>query len=274
MALVPKKRIALEAISFSLDSIEQSYTRLINILSTYQNIQQLQKMQRSDRINVFSGIWSIIDNGHAIIQLMHGAEKKTQQDKEMKLDVLVEAVESETNRAVVSYNASYGRTVGSLRNQMDHLSGNLNKLSNKKASQEPLFGTLSYILSDAATCGAGEFDVVAIASTGFTRDSHKFSLLNPADIRRKSIYHPVDHIQFSAFDSVTISITDLVEDSLNLRKILNTDLASNIASSLRKYAEENNLKEADVFQTLPGEFFGGMRVKMMSADDMDGPKVE
>lgn len=263
-AIVPKQRIALEAISFSLDTIEQTYLELVAGLSTYLDIKQLRSFQRSDRVSIFSKVWVIIDSSHAVLQLLQGFEKKTKQDSEKKVDFLIEGKGSKTNKVAKTFYADYGEKIRSLRNKMDHLGGNLNAIVSKKASQEPLFGTLSYILSDAENCASGEFDVIVLGSTPFTSDKHSFSALNPTDIRRKIIFHPVDHLQFSAFDGFKVSITDLFEDSINLRRVINTDMASMLSAALKRHARENSLEEKDVFQTMPGEFVGGMKVQMVS----------
>jgi len=263
IALVPKQRIALEAISFSLDSIEQLYAKLTGKLSMYEDMQQLNNIQRPDLVEIFSNIWSIIDNAHSVKQLLHGFDKRTKNDEKNELDFEVAVSGSETNLVAQDYHANYGEKISSLRNKMDHLSGNINAIVEKKSSQEPLFGTLSYILSNAHDCTNGEFDVATISSTVFIKNTHVYSVINPADIRRKNIIHPVDHLQFSAFDSIKIPITDLFEDTVKLRNTINNDMSSSFSTALRKYAKDHNLEEDDVFKAHPGELLMGLRVKMV-----------
>jgi hypothetical protein len=267
-ALTPKQRVALEAISFALDSIEQNYLRLIEYLSNFPNPKLVLNLQRRDRVSIFTDIWTIIDNCHSILQLISGFEKKNKKEQEKVLDFVIDGRGSKTNIAVKEYFQAYNETIRTLRNKMDHLSGNLSAIIEKRTPQEPLFGSLSYILSNPQDCASHEFDVVVVASTVFTGGVHTFSALNPADIRRKIIFHPVDHLQFSAFGSTKIKLTDLYEDSMNIRNIMNTDMADGFAESLRKYASENGMNEKELFETLPGEMVFGMHVKMVSDNEL------
>lgn len=267
-ALEAKQRIALEAISFSLDAIDIKYNTIINRLSMYRTVEKVQKMPRLERIAIFSDIWSMIDNAHAIMQLFYGAEKKTKRDEAKKLDFTIEGHDSSTGKITKTYYDEYAEPLRVLRNKMDHLSGNLEKIADKKAIQEPMFGTLAYILSNEKTPENSELDVVILTNSSFVREKHSFMTINPADLRRKNILIPVDHLQITAFDSDRINLTNLYEDSLSVREALNTDLASAFAQALRDSAKKRGIKEQDVFETLPGVFTGIMHIKMASAEEV------
>lgn len=121
-----KERMRLDAIVTAADIIEQSSNVLRTVTAEIGT--EIEKFGNIERAYIISQCWTLVDQLHAIRQLLETAHKK---EPRPFTKHFLEAALSATQ----------------LRNYMDHLAKNLPNLSNKKGSTLPLFGCLSYFYS-------------------------------------------------------------------------------------------------------------------------------
>lgn len=119
----PDQLLALEAIVWSTDMLEAAYHDACDV-----GLRLSQKMDfgRRDRAAMLSNVWVMVDQLHALRQLM---------------PLLTQRGE---DRSKLSF-FKLSQPVYRLRNAMDHLASKLNNLSKKKATG-PLLGTVKYFV--------------------------------------------------------------------------------------------------------------------------------
>lgn len=130
----------------------------------------------SSRATFIGLAWSIVDQLHAIRQLLTPPPAT--------------AVGPASQRFL---DAAAPATF--LRNKMDHLKSNLGNLSGKKGDRYPLFGAISYVLSDANPETGG---LLMTVSSGALHGGEMFPAVNPLG---RSYTTPVGLLQLHAFDS-------------------------------------------------------------------------
>lgn len=173
VGLHPENRLRMDAIVVASDIVSQCYQDLsklgAEIGATFGEIGPLQRA-------AFIGFaWSIVDQLHAVRQLVTPprgipAGPATQR--------FLDAAEPATL----------------LRNKMDHLRNNLSNLSAKKGERYPLFGAISYVLSNTDPQSGG---LLMTVSSGALHGGDLFPAVNPAG---RSYSTPVGLLQLNAFD--------------------------------------------------------------------------
>ncbi|MGH1456583.1 MAG: hypothetical protein ACRBDI_07370 [Alphaproteobacteria bacterium] len=261
----PKQRIAFEAIGFSIEAVHLRYCSILDQLSQYNDHEILNQIPALERVNLFSNIWSMIDQAHAINQLLYQSAKKNKGAKADDFGVSLEG--TKVASAIEEYHSSFSGVLKSLRDNMDHLAGNLDKLAAKKGSQDPMYGSLSYILSNPEGLSNKKMGVVVLSSGSFIREKHNFNAVNPANLGGKSISVPVDHLELSAF-GYKIDLSELYHKIMQLKHLVNTEMAKIFEKEFKKYADDKGIKYEDMFMSLPGAFTGYMQMKLVSEEEL------
>lgn len=257
-SLHPKQRVALEGISFSIDAIEIKYLRILSVLSQHRDAVSISSMTSLEKTSVFSDVWSIIDHVHAINQLLYNSQKKQKNDE--NTDLIIDLEDTDITEVMSKYDQNFSTKIRSLRNQMDHLGGNLNKTISKKAVQPPLFGSLSYLLTNPEELKEGKLDVVVLSSGPHIKKTHDYAAINPCDFAGKPVNSPVDYIELNAFDEI-LNITELFHSIISIKNLYNTTIAAIFEESFKKYAEDKGISFEDLIKPLAGSFTGVLHMQ-------------
>ncbi|HEY9686093.1 MAG TPA: hypothetical protein V6C52_03865 [Coleofasciculaceae cyanobacterium] len=245
LSLDLKQRIALEAVSFSLDAIIGSYNQIVYLLSQFSH-SKISDINREERVYIFTNIWTMIDQTHLINQLLkeiYTPMKKHPEEDDLHLGVVID--EKKELEFIDTYLATYSAVISDLRNKMDHLRVNLNNLSNAKKI-EPIHGSLSYICSNIEELRQeGIFHIVVLFTGNLTHKNHKLPVINPTKYAGEDINVPVDCLMLSAFGR-KIYISELFTDTTKLKDTLNNVFGKRVKESLLQYAQENNLDTQEI----------------------------
>lgn len=172
VGLHPENRLRMDAIVVASDIVSQCYQDLSRLGAEIgATLGQIGYPQRA----AFIGLaWSIVDQLHAVRQLV---TPPTGTPAGPATQRFLDAAEPATL----------------LRNKMDHLKNNLSNLSAKKGERYPLFGAISYVLSNPDPQSGG---LLMTVSSGALHGGDLFPAVNPAG---RSYSTPVGLLQLSAF---------------------------------------------------------------------------
>lgn len=173
VGLKPESRLRMDAIVIASDILSQAYQDLFRLGAEIGA--NLSSISNSLRATIIGLAWSIVDQLHAIRQLLTPPPAMTAGPITQRfLDAAAPAT--------------------FLRNKMDHLKSNIGNLSDKKGDRYPLFGAISYVLSNADPETGG---LLMTVSSGALHGSEVFPAVNPLG---RSFTTPVGLLQLHAFD--------------------------------------------------------------------------
>lgn len=158
VALTVKERLRFDAIVTAADIITQAFN-LLRQCTADAGI-DLEKFTNGLRAFALGQCWTIVDQLHAIRQLLPVGKKQPGQFSK----ALIDAAEPATL----------------LRNRMDHLAGNLENLSKLKGYKPPLFGSLSYVFWADPENTPDQMHIVAIMS-GALQGADIMPFVNPGE---------------------------------------------------------------------------------------------
>lgn len=156
VALVTKERMRFDAVVTAADIITEAFGALRQF--TAHAAVDLDKFSNGGRAFALSQCWAMVDQLHAIRQLLPAGGKRAGPFSQ----ALIDAAQPAT----------------SLRNAMDHLAANLDNLSKQKGLKPPLFGSLSYFYAPNAEAVAEGGHIVTIMS-GALHGADSFPIVNP-----------------------------------------------------------------------------------------------
>jgi hypothetical protein len=125
IAILPEERLKLEAIAFSLDSIQYSYNGMRDAAFGISNTTTLDSIFEN-RLALFSHAWGLVDQIHA-------------------LRCLLKTMRMEPNGVLEKFVNSY-ENASLARNYMDHVHQNIKNLSISKKQRPPIFGSINFCL--------------------------------------------------------------------------------------------------------------------------------
>jgi hypothetical protein len=163
----------MDAIVIACDILGQAYQDLFHLAAKIGS--DLSSLDHSVRAAAIGLCWSIVDQLHAVRQLLAPPTHETAGPVSQRF-----------------LNASAPATT--LRNKMDHLKSNLRNLAEKKGGRFPLFGALSYVLSNADAETGGFLITI---SSGALHGGEVFPAANPVGRKYTT---PVGLLQLHAFD--------------------------------------------------------------------------
>lgn len=188
-------RLRFEAMVTAADVIDLSYKNLLQLLrhAMAPNI-----MRRTDRLQMASLSWNIVDNIHSFRQLTRGLNGPT--TKQFHLD---------------------SEIITLLRNDMDHLATKIANLAKKKGAKYPVSGALMF--NGPLQEDGQSFDIIMISLSG-----HQFPEMVSPIIDRESltISDDVSDVQLASFGR-----------QVNLSKLVSAvdDLVHRISDSLKQH---------------------------------------
>ena len=206
VALNVKQRMEYDAIVTAADIITVAFSTLRQI--TAQAAVEMEAFDQGFRAMALSLCWTIIDQLHAIRQLLQPGHGE-------KIGPLTAAFLDAAEPAT------------KLRNRMDHLSANLDNISKSKGSKRPLFGSLSYCFardSESAAIGA---NVVTIMS-GALHGSEMLPFINPSG---RTFTLPTGLFTLSAFDcelELGLPIGALRDLLVRMESLMETDIRAQL----------------------------------------------
>jgi hypothetical protein len=242
-AVAPDVRFLLDGMGTSLFSMEASYKRAIETLARYDE-HSIFTLDLWSRSNVFSDIWSVVDNAYASTRLLKKfCEKPAKSDIPQGVHYKEVGISNPHLTSTMNdFLDRYDSDVSGIRNMMDHLYQNKERVGKSKDAL-PIQGSISYILCSRENAKDAKSFIVTLVNNTFTQESCTLSLPNPAD--KSYIQLPVDHIVLCALNknlkACKIDISELVDASILLRKTLNNTLETLLLSQLRRVCTENNL---------------------------------
>lgn len=219
VALDTKERMRFDAVVTASDLIANAFANLRRhaiMIGT-----DINKIDLAGRALMLSQCWTIVDQLHAIRQLLNPGKA---------------GAAGEFTRAFLE--ASLPAT--ELRHRMDHLANNLGNLASKRGMKAPLFGSLSYFYSESNPLTDGT--IFSIMS-GTIHGEQIMSCINPAS---RALALPADLFTLSAFDKEF----ELAIAIITLRALLSRweeDLEDNIREQLKQQGlTEQELENAMV----------------------------
>lgn len=168
-------RFRTDAIVIACDILGQAYQDLFHLgVRTGSDVGSLGHAGRASAIGL---CWLIVDQLHAVRQLVRPpAQQAIGPIMQRFLDMSAPATD--------------------LRNKMDHLNTNLRNLGSKKGIRSPLFGAISYVLSNENPETGG---LLVTISSGTLQGGEVFPAVNPAG---RNYTTPVGLLQLYAFDII------------------------------------------------------------------------
>lgn len=246
--IAPELRFVLDGIETSLFSIEALHRRAVATLSCY-DAESLFSMDRYTRSNVFSDIWGMVDNAYATIQLLKKfAELKPPQQNSDETKVKSVGLGEDILKKIRGYLELYESDIGSVRNMMDHLHQNIQRVS-RTPKTPPIQGGLSYFFCTVENYLQKKAFIVTLTNNAFVQEKCTISAPNPID---KETVPPIDHIILSALDKTmktrVLDISKLYRDSAQLRKFLNISFEKALIPELEKIAKEENIARDKILE--------------------------
>ncbi|MBR8294948.1 hypothetical protein KDW63_12215 [Burkholderia cenocepacia] len=222
--LDPVQRVHLESLVFSVDAIAISISRIKHIANQYGT--QIGSAKSTERTEMLIHAWTIVDCVHVIRQTLTALKLKKD--------------------SIVNYISKYD-SARTLRNNMDHLTGNAKNVSNSKG-RPPTYGCLGYIyISDEdLTFANGTIAPVAAHSicvmSGTVLDEHKLKIINPLE---KELRIPSCLFELDAFGE-SISLEQAAEDSIGLISELSSSAEKELRDAAEKISIEHNVSKDEL----------------------------
>lgn len=170
----PEQKMRIDYLVYCCDVIYHSYHSIVNLALLVHD--DLSLISREMQTNFFVPAWSIVDNIHAARQIIRSLAPP-------------EGVGPGVTREFLE-DSDIARK---MRNEMDHLSGNIPKIYNKKGNKSPLFGAVCYVISsDPVSQGA----TVVIVKSGQMHGKESWIIPKMGD---RPFHIPVDFITLNSF---------------------------------------------------------------------------
>lgn len=239
VGLDPESRLRMDAIVVASDIVSQAYQELFRLGAEIGA--NLGKIGNPLRATFIGLAWSIVDQLHAIRQLLMPPRAKSAGPVTQRfLDAAAPAT--------------------FLRNKMDHLKNNLLNLSAKKGERYPLFGAISYLLSNSDPESGG---MLMTVSSGALHGGELFPAVNPLG---RSFTTPVGLLQLHAFD-LTFELSPAfaaLQDYIAVTEV-------NAEKKMRATAEAEAKKGLHTIEELLAHLGGSpvVAVAFEYADDLD-----
>lgn len=210
-----KQRLTFEGIGYAVDALEISYERLKKHAAVVIELEA--NKEGIDRTSMFVDAWAMVDHGHSLLQL---------------LLTLKNEIWNDTIEGFVEEHAAVTR----LRNNMDHLSSNLNNLVNSKGRRPPIYGGVSFISTKRDEDGQfSKSSMVTITAGALNKPKLRLRIANPAG---QIIELPVGFFHLTAFDSRE-NLSALYQGATVIRDHFNTEVARHACAFLKEHAEEH-----------------------------------
>lgn len=208
-------RLHWEVIVNATDSISLAYRRLVEALSP--SIESTDfKLPGYVRISVATDCWTIVDQTHALLQVLGGFSK--------------------TNRAPVEpFIASYQPTISGLRNAMDHIHQRLRNMSSRKGQIHPVYGTVQFALPYDPDKEGYELITFHLGGMQFERQTGSI-----IDTHAPPPLMGVGNIKLEAFD-LLLDISSLYADAATAIRALDAAQRLAVIERIEEYAAKAGL---------------------------------
>ncbi|WP_343726709.1 hypothetical protein [Burkholderia seminalis] len=222
--LDPVQRVHLESLAFSADAIAISISRIKHIANQYGT--QISSASSTERTEMIIHAWTIVDCVHVIRQTLTALKFKKE--------------------SVVNYISKYD-SARTLRNKMDHLTGNAKNVSNSKGTS-PTYGCLGYIYisNEDLTFANGTTTPAAAHSmcvmSGTVLGEQKLKIINPAG---KELRMPSCLFELDAFGE-SISLEQAAEDSIGLISELSSSTEKELRDAAEKISTDHNVSKEEL----------------------------
>lgn len=169
----------------------------------------------------------MVDHGHALIQLIR--------------DITNSIKSPQLEKFCVDH-----VNVTGLRNFMDHLSGNLNRLAESKVRRPPVYGALSFAVIRKVEKGeVKELSMLTATAGSLLKEKHVMPVGNLAG---QPIEAPVGFFNLAAID-LQQNLSSLHRDAIALRTHFNNEIAERACEILIEAAKMQGLDEEKVLGT-------------------------
>lgn len=216
-------RLHWEVIVNATDSISLAHQRLLDALRPSISTEEF-KLPGFVRISVATDCWTIIDQTHALLQVLRGLPKQHRKP----VDTLVE---------------TYQDVISGLRNAMDHVHQRLRNLSNRKGGIHPVYGTLQFALPYDAQKQL--YNVIVFHLGGFQFETQVGSII---DTYAPPPLSDVGNIKLEAFD-ILLNISSLYADAVTAINALDLEQRENVNRRLEQHAEKEGISLSDLLET-------------------------
>lgn len=214
-----ESRLKWEVLVNASDAIAFAYSQLLSVLTVVSKLADYKDAEPYRRtVSVYC--WTIIDQSHAIFQILRGFDRI----QEGEIDTLL---------------STYGQVISNMRNGMDHIHQQINNISKKKDAGYGIYGSIAFttpIKSD----GAYAFVNFALGGMQFNEQ-----IGCSIDIHAVPLLDQIGNISFASFD-VNVNFSELVSSLHSAINQLDLSIKTHVVPLIAEHVKNNSLNLEDV----------------------------
>lgn len=216
-----ESRLQWEVLVNASDAIAFTYNQLTNIL---RQISELTDHSGTDPYRSIVSVycWTIIDQPHAIFQILRGVDKMPNGETDTLLQ-------------------TFGPTVSDMRNGMDHIHQKISNISKKKSAGYGIYGSIAFT-TPLRTNNTYSFINFSLGGMQFNEQ-----LGCSIDTHAIPLQDHIGNISFASFDT-NINFSDLFQGLTSTINRLDRSLQEQCTAQIADYTSKNSLSFEDAMK--------------------------
>ena len=231
-----ESRLQWEVLVNASDAISFAYSQLANVLRKISEFADLSEAEPyRSLVSVYC--WTIIDQTHAVFQILRGVDRIPNGATDTLLETFVPAISK-------------------MRNGMDHIHQNISNISKKKSAGYGIYGNFAF------TTPIREDNTYSLFNFGLGGMQFNEQLGCTMDPQTIPLSDQIGNISFASFDT-SINFSELFERLTRTINRLDISIQEQCTPRIADYTKRNNLNFEDVMkETIKGTVYINIQSKV------------